>query len=102
MNEALEIQEFISILVIGGNFDFDAVGLFDCVLDRSGSDYIVVGEASGRFEQEFGAAGHFDVVDVLVAEAICFGQGAIGIDDVFLVFEKGNLIHENTECFFGV
>ena len=102
MDELFEIKEFITIFGAVGDFDFDAVGFFDGGLDGFSSDETMLGVAGGSFEQKFGAAGHFGIMNVFLAEAIRFGEGAISVNDVFLMFEIGDLVHENFDGFFFI
>ena len=86
MDQLLEIKQLIAVGSFVSDFDFDAIRLFDGGGDGFGGDDIVVGIISGCFEQQFGFAGHFDIVDILLAETVGFGEGAIGVDNIFLKF----------------
>ena len=41
-------------------------------------------------------------MNVLLAEAVGFGERAVSIDDVFLVFEERSLVHKDFESLFAV
>lgn len=41
-------------------------------------------------------------MNVLLAETVGFGEGAISVNNIFLVFEIRDLVHENFDSFFFV
>ena len=69
--------------------------MFDGGFDGLSCDKTIFVISSGGFEEKFGFARHFNVVDVLFAEPVGSDESLVGVNDVFLMFEIRGLIHED-------